>query len=70
MNTIYRRNIKLTGGLRHLLRILQTTINEHTLKSWFNNLEQTPLNRSQQLPAPYKRLIDEMKKTTRERLEN
>ena len=32
-----------------------------TLKSWFTNLEQTPLNRSQQLPAPYKRLIDEIK---------
>ena len=28
---------------------------------WFTNLEQTPLNRSQQLPAPYKRLIDEIK---------
>ena len=25
------------------------------------NLEQTPLNRRQQLPAPYKRLIDEIK---------
>ena len=24
-----------------------------TLESWFINLEQTPLNRSQQLPAPY-----------------
>ena len=33
-----------------------------TLESWFSNLEQTPLNRSQQLPAPYKRLIDEMKR--------
>ena len=32
-----------------------------TLKSWFTNLEQTPLNRSQQLPAPYKGLIDEIK---------
>ena len=32
-----------------------------TLKSWFTNLEQTPLNRGQQLPAPYKRLIDEIK---------
>ena len=31
-----------------------------TLESWFTNLEQTPLNRSQQLPVPYKRLIDEM----------
>ena len=28
-----------------------------TLKSWFTNLEQTPLNRCQQLPATYKRLI-------------
>ena len=32
-----------------------------TLPSWFTKLEQTPLNRSQQLPAPYKRLIDEIK---------
>ena len=32
-----------------------------TLESWFTNLEQTPLNRSQQLRAPYKRLIDEIK---------
>ena len=31
-----------------------------TLESWFTNLEQTPLNRSQQLPASYKRLIDEI----------
>ena len=32
-----------------------------TLESWFTNLEQTPLNCSQQLPVPYKRLIDEIK---------
>ena len=32
-----------------------------TLESWFTNLEQTPLNYSQQLPTPYKRLIDEIK---------
>ena len=32
-----------------------------TLESWFTKLEQTPLNRSQQLPASYKRLIDEFK---------
>ena len=30
-----------------------------TLESWFTNLEQTPLN--EQLPGPYKRLIDEIK---------
>ena len=28
------------------------------LESWLNNLEQTPLNRSQQIPALIKRLID------------
>ena len=30
-----------------------------TLESSFINLEQNPLNRIQQLPAPYKRLVDE-----------
>ena len=35
-----------------------------TLESWFTNLEQTPLNRSQQLPAPYKRLIRDFKQIT------
>ena len=29
-----------------------------TLESWFTNLEQTPQNCSQQLPALYKRLTD------------
>ena len=32
-----------------------------TLESWFTNIEQTPLNRCQQLPAPYKRLINDTK---------
>jgi len=32
-----------------------------TLEPWFTNLEQMPLNRSQQLPAPTKRLIDGLK---------
>ena len=31
-----------------------------TLESWFTNLEQTPLNRCQQLQAPYKRLIHDI----------
>ena len=34
-----------------------------TLESWFTNLEQTPLNRCLQLPAPYKRLIDNVNET-------
>ena len=38
-------------------RLLSTSY----FRSWFTNLEQTTLNRSQQLPAPYKRLIDKIK---------
>ena len=34
-----------------------------TLESWYTNLEQTPLNRCQQLPAPYKRLFRDENKT-------
>ena len=38
-------------------------LSTNTLESWFTNLEQTPLNRCQQLPAPYKQLIaDDNKK--------
>ena len=58
LSTIYRRNIKLTGTLRHVYTDYYQRL---TLESWFTTLEQTPLNRSQQLPAPYKRLIDEIK---------
>ena len=39
-----------------------------TLESWFTNLEQTPLNRRQSLPAPYKRLIHDIN-ITKERTE-
>ena len=34
-----------------------------TLESWYTNREQTPLNRCQQLPAPYKRLIHDGNET-------
>ena len=37
------------------------TSNRLTLESWFTNLERAPLNCSQQLPAPFKRLIDRHK---------
>ena len=37
-----------------------------TLESWFTNLEPEPLNRSQQLPAPYKRLTQNIKQTARQ----
>ena len=46
---------------------LQTTHtinwNRLTLKSWFTNLEKTPVKRCLQLPAPYKRLIDNINRT-------
>ena len=34
-----------------------------TLESWYTNLEQTPLDRCQQLPPPYKRLIHDRNET-------
>ena len=34
-----------------------------TLGSWYTNLEQRPLNRCQQLPPPYKRLIHDQNET-------
>ena len=34
----------------------------HTVESWFTNLERTPLKQCQQLPAPYKRLINDKQK--------
>jgi len=36
-----------------------------TLESWHTNLEQTPLNRCQQLPAPYKRLKQDRNETNK-----
>ena len=38
----------------------------YALESWFTNLEQTPLNRCLQLPAPYKRLIDSINETDKQ----
>ena len=34
-----------------------------TLERWYTNLEQTPLDRCQQLPTPYKRLIRDENET-------
>lgn len=44
----------LSGTLGHALQ--QTTMNDITLKIGFTNLEQMPLNHSQELLAPWKRL--------------
>ena len=35
------------------------------LESWYTNFEQRPLNRSQQIPAPYRRLLDATTKNRR-----
>ena len=51
LNTIYRRNIKLTETAT-CITYSTDYYQRLTLESWFTNLEQTPLNRSQQLPAP------------------
>ena len=44
-----------------------------TLEIWYTNWEQEPLNRCQQLPAPYKRLVHDLKRnqpTNNRRIEN
>ena len=41
----------------HALRTLHSSVND-SKKAGLLTLEQTPLNRSQQLPAPHKRLSD------------
>ena len=45
----------LTYGTNYFQRL--------TLESWYTNLEQMPINRCQQLPPPYKRLINDINKT-------
>ena len=49
------------GRFLSLLRVSTNYFQRLTLKSWYTNLEQTPLNRCQQLPAPYKRLYPRRK---------
>ena len=43
----------------HLQHKLPTTTD---IRNWYTNSEQEPLNRCQQLPAPYKRLIHDLKR--------
>ena len=55
---------RLGNGVRFAIQkdfFKKPKLKRQNLESWFINLEQTPLNRSQQLPAPYKRLFDEIK---------
>ena len=62
MSTITLLNITdlwttLLTGTAQCLTYSTNYLQRLTLESWFTNLEQTPLNRCQPLPAPYKRLI-------------
>jgi len=55
--------VNYNGYLQYLQYELLST--NHS-ESWFTNLEQTPLNHCQQLPAPYKWLIDDKNKTDKQ----
>jgi len=64
LNTIYKQTTELTGTLLNALPTYSTDYYQWiTLKNWFTNLEQTPLRHCQQLPARYRRLIDNNTKT-------
>ena len=65
MSTITLLNITdlwttLLTGTAQCLTYSTNYLQRLTLESWFTNLEQTPLNRCQPLPAPYKRLIHDI----------
>ena len=49
-------------GSAECLTYSTSYIQRITLESWYTNLQQNPLNRSQQLAAPYKRLIHNFEK--------
>ena len=56
-------NHKIDWDSAQLLAYSTNYFQRLTLGSWYTNLEQTPLNRCQQLPAPYKRLIRDENET-------
>ena len=58
---LQKKTTESTGTLLNALPTVRTTMD-----SWFTNLEQTPLNRCQQLPAPYKRLMDDTNKSDKQ----
>ena len=61
LNTFYRRNIswnQMNWDSATCITYYTDYYQRLTLESWLTNLEKTPQNRSQQLLAPYKRVID------------
>ena len=64
LNTFYRRNIswnQMNWDSATCITYYTDYYQRLTLESWLTYLEKTPQNRSQQLPAPYKRVIDGLK---------
>ena len=57
-------DVQISAGLTNVSGLAVAAFD--SLESWFTNLEQTPLNRCQQLPAPYKRLIADNNKTDKQ----
>ena len=45
-------------------------IQQVTLKNWYSNLQQEPLNRVQQVQVPYKRLIQDENETDKQTSNN
>ena len=44
-------------------KVTVQTIQQLTLENWYTNLQQKPPNRRQQVPVPYKRLIQDENET-------
>ena len=69
MNITDKPNITSNGTRQSPLLAAPTKqTTQFTLESWYTNLQQNPLIRSQQLPAPYKRLIHNFEKNERRTL--
>ena len=66
LSTIYKRTHRIDWDSAKCITYCTTYYQRLTLESWFTNLEQTPLNRCLQLPAPYKRLIDNNNETDKQ----
>ena len=63
INSVTNPNIDWDSDSAQCLTYSTNYFQRLTLESWYTNLEQTPLNRCQQLPPPCKRLIHDRNKT-------
>ena len=51
-------------------KVTVQTIQQLTLENWYTNLQQKPPNRRQQVPVPYKRLIQDENETDKQTSNN